>query len=152
MTHQHYRPSLPTFRRRVNPWVFAVIWPALVACMPAHAQPGAVAGASQLGPSVKRGQVLFETHCMECHAVDRHRAGPALRGVVGRVAGKAPDFFYSQALESATHVWDKPKLKAWLSNPESVVPGQEMNFQLDSARDRDDVVAYLSSLVKRGKP
>lgn len=89
---------------------------------------------------------------MACHALDTNRAGPALRGVVGRAAGKATDFFYSEALESATHVWDKVKLKAWLTNPESVVPGQEMNFHLDVARDREDVVAYLASLPKRSQP
>ena len=95
---------------------------------------------------------MFEAHCVACHALDTHRAGPALRGVVGRAAGKAPDFFYSEALESATHVWDTTQLKAWLTNPESVVPGQEMNFHLDVARDREDVVAYLASLSKRSQP
>ena len=125
------------FFRRVSPWAFVITWLALVQCVPASAQ------------SIKRGQVLFETHCVTCHALDTNRAGPALRGVVGRPAGKAPEFFYSEALESATHVWDKAKLKAWLTNPESVVPGQEMNFHLDAARDREDVVAYLASLPKR---
>jgi len=106
-------------------------------CVPASAQ------------SVSRGQALFESKCTTCHALDANRAGPALRTVVGRPAGKAPDYFYSEAMESATHVWDKAKLKAWLTNPENVVPGQEMNFHLDSARDRDDVVAYLASLSRR---
>ena len=93
--------------------------------------------------------MLFEAQCTTCHALDTHRAGPALRSVVGRPAGKSPAYTYSEALESATHVWDRTKLKAWLANPESVVPGQEMNFHLDSARDREDVVAYLASLSRR---
>ena len=99
--------------------------------------------------SVSRGQALFESKCTTCHALDTNRAGPALRTVVGRQAGKAPDYFYSEAMESATHVWDKAKLRAWLTNPESVVPGQEMNFHLTSGRDREDVVAYLASLPRR---
>ena len=70
--------------------------------------------------------------------------------MVGRPAGKAPDYFYSEALESATHVWDRAKLKAWLTDPEKVVPGQEIKFHLDKERDRDDVVAYLASLSRRG--
>ena len=111
-------------------------------CMPVAADT-----ASQ---SVSRGQTLFESVCTTCHALDTNRAGPALRTVVGRQAGKVPGFFYSEAMESATHVWDRAKLKSWLTNPENVVPGQEMNFHLDSARDRDDVVAYLASLSRRG--
>ncbi len=103
-------------------------------------------------PSVSRGQSIFASKCTTCHALDTNRAGPALRTVVGRTAGKAPDYFYSEAMESATYVWDKAKLKAWLTNPENVVPGQEMNFHLESARDRDDVVAYLASLAKRSRP
>ncbi|OYT91219.1 MAG: cytochrome C [Burkholderiales bacterium PBB3] len=133
----HHRTSHTVAPRWASPWALVLPWLALLLCAPASAQ------------SIKRGQVLFETHCVTCHALDTNRAGPALRGVVGRPAGKAPEFFYSEALESANHVWDKTKLKAWLTNPESVVPGQEMNFHLDAARDREDVVAYLASLPKR---
>lgn len=102
-----------------------------------------VAATPAVAQSVKHGRMVFESQCMKCHRLDTNFEGPALRNVVGRTAGKAPDFYYSQALESATHVWDVPKLKAWLTNPESVVPGQEMNFHLDSARDREDVIAFL---------
>ena len=56
---------------------------------------------------------------------------PRVAYVVGRPAGKVPDHFYSEAQESATHVWDRAKLKAWLTDPEKVVPGQEMKFHLD---------------------
>jgi len=47
--------------------------------------------------------------------------------VLGRPAGKAAGYFYSEAMAAATHVWDRPKLKAWLTNLE-------------------DVAAYLASL------
>ncbi len=96
--------------------------------------------------SVARGQTLFESRCVACHSLDANRVGPALRGVLGRTAGKAPDYFYSQAMSSATHVWDESKLKAWLTDPENVVPGQAMNYRLDIAEDRDDVVAYLATV------
>jgi cytochrome c len=96
--------------------------------------------------SVARGQMLFESRCVACHSLDANRVGPALRGVVGRVAGKAPAYFYSEAMAAATHTWDRAKLKAWLTNPESVVPGQTMNYRLDLPQDRDDVVAYLASV------
>ena len=96
--------------------------------------------------SVARGQALFESRCVACHSLDANRVGPALRGVVGRTAGKAKDYFYSEAMAAATHVWDAPKIKAWLTNPEDVVPGQDMNYRLDLPQDRDDVVAYLASV------
>jgi cytochrome c len=96
--------------------------------------------------SVERGQALFESRCVACHSLDANRVGPALRGVLGRTAGKANDYFYSKAMAAATHVWDAPQLKAWLTNPEDVVPGQEMNYRLDLSQDREDVVAYLASV------
>jgi cytochrome c len=96
--------------------------------------------------SVARGQALFESRCVACHSLDANRVGPALRGVLGRTAGKADDYFYSKAMAAATHVWDAPKLKAWLTNPEDLVPGQAMNYRLDIPQDREDVVAYLASV------
>lgn len=122
---------------QIGPRLCAVALLCLLAALPAQAQ------------SVSQGRRVFESVCMKCHQLDTNFQGPALRTVVGRTAGKAPGYFYSEALEAATHVWDRAKLKAWLTDPESVVPGQDMNFHLDSARDRDDVVAYLASLSRR---
>lgn len=110
--------------------------PLLALLLPAAAQ----------AQSVERGQMLFESRCVACHSVDENRVGPALRGVVGRHAGRAPDYTYSTAMAAATHTWDRAKIKAWLTNPEDVVPGQAMNYRLDLSQDRDDVVAYLASL------
>jgi cytochrome c len=103
-------------------------------------------GIAAQAQSVARGQALFESRCTACHSLDANRAGPALRGVLGRAAGKANGYFYSEAMAAATHVWDVPQLKAWLTNPETVVPGQDMNYRLDIPQDRDDVVAYLASV------
>ena len=111
--------------------------------MPAAAQP------------VERGRALFESRCTGCHSLDDNRVGPALRGVIGRTAGKAPGYFYSEAMSVAKHVWDRPKLKLWLTDPESVVPGQGMSYQLEGTQDREDVVAYLASLsvepIRKGR-
>jgi cytochrome c len=105
----------------------------------AHAQTGSPA----------KGQMIFESRCVACHSLDANRVGPALGTVVGRVAGKAPDYFYSQALGAATHVWSRDKLLAWLTNPESVVPGQAMGYRVEMPEDRQDVVAYLASLPSK---
>ena len=105
----------------------------------AHAQTGSPA----------KGQMIFESRCVACHSLDANRVGPALGTVVGRVAGKAPDYFYSQALGAATHVWSRDKLLAWLTDPESLVPGQAMGYRVDMLEDRQDVVAYLASLPRK---
>ncbi|ARV20713.1 Cytochrome c2 [Curvibacter sp. AEP1-3] len=104
--------------------------------------------AQALVPDVQRGQQLVESRCFACHSLDANRAGPALRGVVGRMAGKAEGYFFSEAMAAATHTWTVAGLKAWLTNPEKVVPGQEMNYYLTEAQDREDVVAYLASVSK----
>ncbi len=110
-------------------WALAWAVPALV-----HAQ------------SSERGKQLVESRCFACHSLDANRVGPALRGVVGRPAGKAEGFDYSPALAAATHTWDAAGIRRWLTNPEQVVPGQKMNYRLDREEDRQDVVAYLASL------
>lgn len=112
----------------------------VVAALPAISQ------AQALVPDIHRGQQLVESRCFACHSLDANRAGPALNDVVGRKAGKAKGYFYSKALSSATHTWTVAGLKAWLTDPEKVVPGQEMDYQLGEAQDREDVVAYLASL------
>ncbi|MFM2051029.1 MAG: hypothetical protein RL682_1520, partial [Pseudomonadota bacterium] len=58
---------------------------------------GGLHGSASAQP-VARGQVLFESRCVACHSVDANRVGPSLRGVVGRVAGKADGYFYSDAM------------------------------------------------------
>ena len=101
---------------------------------------------------VARGQQIVESRCFACHSLDSNRVGPALRGVVGRHAGRAPDFDYSPALAAATHTWDAAGIQRWLTNPEALIPGQVMNFRLESPQEREDVVAYLSTLSVSGRP
>lgn len=104
---------------------------------------------AQEAGSAARGKTIFESRCVACHSLDSHRVGPALGTVFGRRAGKAPEFAYSRALRAASHVWDRDKLLAWLTNPEAVVPGQAMGYQVETAGDRLDVVSYLASLSKK---
>lgn len=102
-----------------------------------HAQTGS--------PSM--GQQIVESRCFACHSLDTNRVGPALGTVFGRVAGTAAAFNYSPALREAHHVWTRERLLAWLADPESLVPGQAMGYQVDVESDREDIVAYLASLV-----
>ena len=52
-------------------------------------------------------------------------------------------------MAQATHRWTADKLKAWLTNPEALVPGQAMGYQVEQAADRADIVAYLATLSHR---
>ena len=102
--------------------------------------------------SAERGLAVYEAHCSSCHSPDANGDGPAHRGVVGRRAGALKDFDYSPALRNSKILWTRATLKAWLTNPETVVPGQDMNYRLDIPQDRDDVVAYLASVSVPASP
>jgi cytochrome c len=102
--------------------------------------------------SVSNGQKIIEKNCLKCHGLEVSADAPALRGVVGRRAGKLEGYFFSEALAQATHVWDFIALKAWLTNPQKLIPGVEMDFHMEGYQDIDDVVAYLSTLTSPLKP
>jgi cytochrome c len=107
----------------------------------AHAQ-----AALAYKPSAERGLAIYTAKCSACHSVDEHRVGPAHAGVVGRRAGKAKDYEYSDALASSKIVWSTSKLQAWLTDPEKLIPGQRMGYRLSKPQERADVVAYLATL------
>lgn len=93
-----------------------------------------------------RGKALYESRCVACHSVDAHRVGPAHQGVFGRKAGSAPGYSYSDALARSTVRWDAKTLDAWLTDPEKLIPGQRMGYQVEQAADRADLIAYLARL------
>lgn len=93
-----------------------------------------------------RGRVLYAAQCASCHAVDAHKTGPAHRGVMGRRVGSAPGYRYSQELAASRLRWTAQTLNAWLADPEDLVPGQRMGVQVDDARDRADLIAWLATL------
>ena len=65
---------------------------------------------------------------------------------MGRRAGSAPGYAYSAALEDANLVWNEQTFDLWLTNPEALVPGQNMGFRVDDPEDRADLIAYLVNL------
>ena len=90
-----------------------------------------------------RGETLYEGRCGGCHSLDDNRVGPMHRGVFGRKAGSVSDYAYSSAVKKAKIVWDERVLDQWLTNPEKLIPGQKMGYQLSDAGERADVIAYL---------
>lgn len=117
----------------------------LLAAVCVAASPAWAAGDAQ------RGQQAYEARCGGCHSVDADRIGPRHAGVVGRRAGSVPGFAYSPALRQSGLIWDAALLERWLANPQALVPGQRMGYQLDNARERADIVAYLSTLTPAGR-
>jgi cytochrome c len=94
---------------------------------------------------IGQGQAVYEARCMRCHAISANYVGPRHQGVVGRKAGSVADFAYSAALKNASIVWTEDMLDRWLTNPEALIPGQEMDVQVKSAEERRLVIAYLKS-------
>ena len=89
------------------------------------------------------GQQLFEKRCGGCHAMDREKEGPRLKGVYGRAAGSVASFQYSEALKNSRITWDAETLDRWLTDTEAVVPGNDMAFRVPNADERRDIIAYL---------
>ena len=101
--------------------------------------------AAQPAPSgdAARGEQLYPLRCGACHSLDANRVGPMHRGVFGRKAGTVKDYDYSAALKTATTVWTEQTLDRWLADPEKLIPGQRMGYQVPDASDRADLIAYL---------
>lgn len=92
------------------------------------------------------GATLFKQQCAVCHTLSQSepmRQGPPLVKVVGRSAGKAEGFKYSEPLSKADFAWDDAKLDAWLANPQAVLPGATMVYRQAKPETRAAIIAYL---------
>ena len=110
---------------------------------------GAVCATLAIGASardVERGHEAFEKRCTGCHALDKIKVGPPLRGVYGRNAGKDPQFAYSDAVKNAPVTWNESTLDRWLTDTESIIPDNDMAFRLNDPADRANIIAYLRQL------
>ena len=98
------------------------------------------------GKDPERGREAFERRCTGCHALDKIKLGPPLRGVYGRNAGKDTQFTYSDAVKNTSVLWDESTLDRWLTDTESIIPGNDMAFRLNDPADRANIIAYLRKL------
>lgn len=99
-------------------------------------------------------ELAFNGHCRECHAFDKgdNRIGPTLYGVVGRKAGTVPGFAYSESLQDSGITWNEKNLDQWITNPNSVVPGNNMGAifsGLPDAKERAKIIAFLKGDTKK---
>jgi cytochrome c len=103
--------------------------------------------------AVTRGERNFRV-CMPCHSLepDRNMTGPSLAGLWGRKAGSLESFErYSDALKSSGIIWEERSLDAWITDPDHLVPGNEMPFNgIKDDRARADLLAFLKQATKPG--
>jgi cytochrome c len=89
---------------------------------------------------------LFRGQCATCHSLnpaDPPRQGPTLAGVIGRHAGSVAGFHYSPGFAKADFTWDAAHLDAYLTNPQSVVPGAVMPYRQAKPEIRQAIIGYL---------
>jgi len=106
------------------------------------------ASAAHAAGDAANGEKIF-AKCKACHTVEagKNKIGPSLAGVVGRKAGTAEGFNYSDAMKNSGLTWDEATLDTYLTGPKKLVPGTKMAFPgLPNEQDRLDVIAYLKSV------
>ncbi|OBZ93457.1 cytochrome C [Pararhizobium polonicum] len=96
-----------------------------------------------------KGEALFK-RCSACHAIGegaKNKIGPQLNGVVGRTAGTATDYNYSNAMKeagAAGQIWTIEELRDFLSAPRKKIPGNKMAVAgITKPDDLENLVAYL---------
>lgn len=115
----------------------------------------------------EKGKKVFNK-CMTCHRIGegaRNMVGPILTGVIGRQAGTYEGFQYSainKAAGEAGLVWTEERIFEYLPNPNAFLKkfltekgkanlatgSTKMVFNLPSAEERKDVIAFLKTFPK----
>jgi cytochrome c len=94
-----------------------------------------------------RGEVLYQG-CQDCHSIEKNDVGPMHRGVVGRTSGTVSGYDYSSALRNAKIVWTEENLDKWLTEPQQLVPGTKMFYDVANPQDRADLIAFLKERAR----
>lgn len=93
------------------------------------------------------GARTFEA-CRACHSLKpgENRAGPSLAGVIGRRAGTAPGYAYSEALKRIDLTWDAASVaRLFEIGPAAMTPGTKMPEQrVVDAAERGALAEFLA--------
>ncbi len=111
--------------------------------------PGMVSATSEKAGDAERGKALFEKRCTGCHSLDQEKEGPRLRGVYGRKAGTIATFEYSDAFKKTHIVWNDATLDKWLTDTDTLIPGNDMAFHVPKAEERADIIRFLGTLSEK---
>jgi cytochrome c len=102
-----------------------------------------------MAQDAEAGQRVFN-QCRACHTINqggRSGVGPSLFGVWNRAAAAVEGFRYSTPMReraAAGLVWNEENLRAYITDPKSVVPGGSMSYVgLRNEQQRNDLIAYL---------
>lgn len=107
---------------------------------------------SESGPRIDQGKQAFEQGCSACHSTiaNMHGIGPSLSGIMGRKAGSAPGYEYSDALQSSKIVWSPDSVGKFLADSRGFIPGNRMARLFPAgvagAEEREAIVGYLATL------
>ncbi len=92
--------------------------------------------------------------CAPCHSLEpnRNMTGPSLASLWGRKAGTLSSFDrYSDALKASGVIWNDRTLDQWLTDPQRLVPGNEMPFPgVKDGRARADLLVFLKEATRPG--
>jgi cytochrome c len=89
------------------------------------------------------GKAVFEKRCTGCHAMNHDCEGPRLQGVYGRTSGDVAGFACSPELKKAHIIWGDKTLDQWLADPDTLVPGNNMEFRVTKPQERRDLIRFL---------
>lgn len=113
----------------------------------------ALTGGSALAAGdAAKGAKVFKK-CKACHTAKKggkHKVGPNLFGVVGRMAGST-DFKRYKGMKGADWTWDEALLDEYLKDPKAFSKKRtgkrsSMVFKLKKSGDRANIIAYLKSV------
>jgi len=130
---------------------------------------GFAAGEGSGGDATKGEQVFKQ--CMTCHRIGpdaKNMVGPVLTGVIGRQAGTAPSFAYSDLNKHSGEnglVWNEDLIFQYLPDPNAFLKkfltdkgktdiatgSTKMAFKLANEQQRKDVIAYIKTFSPEKK-
>lgn len=122
------------------------------ACLAIAAAVALAGGSALAAGDPAKGAKVFKK-CKACHTAKKggkHKVGPNLFGVVGRMAGST-DFKRYKGLKGADWTWDEALLDEYLKDPKAFSKKRtgkrsSMVFKLKKSGDRANIIAYLKSV------